>query len=492
MLYRLTMKGEGAHISFDVRQHRAESPFFWRNYKVVTWDELNEESGPIMLVMKGCDIDCNKCTHFRQSAIDYAGTEGLAEEAIATMTKHSSKKLTKSYMPELKKDVLEVMAGFTGGEKYFVPRSLIFGAIACPWTIHDITATLFPDLPRWKAEIQSVHGDHNNGSVDFVNRVIPTMAKIIFQDGIYWVRDFPNHPISQFLTSKFPGYDRWAIVARAECDKRQNDIEKDTIKALNEAAAAAFHAVARKQDSMEALSKEQHDEVMARIDHWGSTNYQMLQDILRHVSHGQAAPAQPAQVTVQPIQAQAPPVPATITPRRIQPSATDILRRSGPRVPPITGTLPKSMGAVLLEHSRLNLEDYCNITGKERLWGRGIAQAYGKREYLVRQINARAQRDTTTKTVAAAQLDHERGNASLYQYYQRLRRVDPNIRRRPGGRGPRTRRAIRGIQRTHGRRVFSAARNQINPPAPTAAQQAQQDAANTFVEGVVGRGTADV
>ena len=517
MLYRLTMKGEGGRLSFDVRQHHAESPNFWRNVPIVEWDTLADESGPVEYILEKCGISATKVTHFRKSAIDYAGTEGLAEESIATMTKHSSKKLTKCYMPELKKDVLEVMAGFTNGEKYYVPRSLIFDAVACPWTPDQVTSILFPDLPRWEEEIQSVHGDTNEGSIGFIAAVIPTMAKIIFQDGIYWVRDFPIHPISQFLLSKFQGYDRWAIVARSECDRRQKDIEEDAIKALTEAAAAAFNVVARKQDSLEALSKEQHQEILARVEYWGSTNNQLLRDIFQHVSRGDRAAAAPAQAQVVSVPAQPQPL-AHIAPRtgtgtgtgrgHMEQSATNMLRYSGARVPPIDGTLPRSMADILLQHNRLNLQDYVHITGKQRLWGRPIALAYGKRAYLIKKIHERAREDLSTNTVAAAALDRERGPMSLPKYHDLLRDRDPSIRRRPGGQGPRTVRvshqhnnntnarrrhrqgAMPTIPRTQGGRTYAAAVNQVTPTVPTAAAQARQAAANTFVQGIVGHGTA--
>lgn len=51
------------------------------------------------------------------------------------------------------------------------------------------------------------------------------IAKIIVQDGIYWVRDYPYHPASQLLMASLPGYDRFAIRARHELDQHQQQLQ---------------------------------------------------------------------------------------------------------------------------------------------------------------------------------------------------------------------------------------------------------------------------
>jgi hypothetical protein len=89
------------------------------------------------------------------------------------------------------------MAGHKKGDKkYFVPRTLI------PLTstvIDSYCHRLLPNLRRWRAEARSVHGDKSTCCDTFLNHLIPYFVEVLVQDGIYFIKDFPNHSVSHLL-----------------------------------------------------------------------------------------------------------------------------------------------------------------------------------------------------------------------------------------------------------------------------------------------------
>ena len=116
------------------------------------------------------------------------------------------------YVTELNPDVMKCMAGFSSDEEYYVPRS----ELAFPdWMNHcDVTTLLFPSIIRWQHEQLHGLGDHSEAAKNFLHEVLPFLATVIFQDGIYWVARFPNHEASHLLLNIMPAaYERWAAAA---------------------------------------------------------------------------------------------------------------------------------------------------------------------------------------------------------------------------------------------------------------------------------------
>lgn len=87
------------------------------------------------------------------------------------------------------------MAGFLKSSAYFIPRT----KLRLPHTIEWYEKKLLPQLPTWRREIKSRHGDKSQCAKKFLNELIPFFIKVVIQDGIYFVRDFPNHPFSKLL-----------------------------------------------------------------------------------------------------------------------------------------------------------------------------------------------------------------------------------------------------------------------------------------------------
>jgi hypothetical protein len=89
------------------------------------------------------------------------------------------------------------MAGHKKGEKsYFVPRTLIpLG----PRTIDSYCDLLLPNLKRWRRQANGRNGDKSTCCDTFLNHLIPYFVEVLVQDGIYLIKDFPNHPVSHML-----------------------------------------------------------------------------------------------------------------------------------------------------------------------------------------------------------------------------------------------------------------------------------------------------
>ena len=73
---------------------------------------------------------------------------------------------------------------------------------------------------------------------------------MLVTDGAYFIKDFPDHPMSQYLTDRIPDYRAWAVVARREAKDLEEAREQDRITALNGASQAAFEASNNRMDTI--------------------------------------------------------------------------------------------------------------------------------------------------------------------------------------------------------------------------------------------------
>jgi hypothetical protein len=92
------------------------------------------------------------------------------------------------------------MSGHDKGEKtYFVPRTQLPLANDVEW----YCAKLLPNLWRWRAEARGRQGDKSSCCSKFLHEIIPYFVEVLVQDGIFFTRDFPDHPMSQMLKVSF-------------------------------------------------------------------------------------------------------------------------------------------------------------------------------------------------------------------------------------------------------------------------------------------------
>jgi hypothetical protein len=87
------------------------------------------------------------------------------------------------------------MAGFRKKAPYLVPRALL----DLPNKVEWYCEKLLPDLSTWRQQAGSRGGDKSILCDKFLNYLLPYFVEVLVQDGIYFVKDFPNHPMSQYL-----------------------------------------------------------------------------------------------------------------------------------------------------------------------------------------------------------------------------------------------------------------------------------------------------
>ena len=94
------------------------------------------------------------------------------------------------------------MGGFKKKEAYYVPRVVL----KIPYSRDYLCSQLLPDWTKWKEQIKLLLGD---SYIDLlVNKLLPFLLQVAVQDGIYWLKDFLNHPctniLKQSLMDPFP------------------------------------------------------------------------------------------------------------------------------------------------------------------------------------------------------------------------------------------------------------------------------------------------
>ena len=87
------------------------------------------------------------------------------------------------------------MAGFMPDTPYFVPRALL----PLPYSTEYYVEKLLPNISKWRAESASEMGDKSTTATKFLLDLIPFFVETVVQDGIYFVKEYLEHPISNLL-----------------------------------------------------------------------------------------------------------------------------------------------------------------------------------------------------------------------------------------------------------------------------------------------------
>ena len=199
-------------------------------------------------LLDSCGISWGKIVHMRAAGIEYASAMGeLDAAAVSTLSKHQKSNLDKVYMTELFPPILRVMAGFSCSDKlntnsniYHIPRTLV----TLPWSDDDVCRFIFPKIQFWRAQYYSPQGDTSDAATNFLFGVLPFLAKVVVQDGIYWLRDYPSHEVSRLLRDVMPAnYERWCRETREKIREEERQNSDVLTSSLNEGAKAALLAV---------------------------------------------------------------------------------------------------------------------------------------------------------------------------------------------------------------------------------------------------------
>lgn len=212
-----------------------------------------------------------KVTHMRKAATTFLTAQGLPPEIVKTITKHKIEVFIQSYVCELSIPVCTCLAGFLPnrkGDEYFVPRSMI--GTPGDMNVEQICHLLFPDYERWNNEQRSDGGDKSKGAIHFLMEVIPFLSEVIVQDGIYWVKKFPNNPATRELISRMENrtglqnYLDWAKNKRIEVEnilkQRQKHVHDRESYNLETDAATIIstrqHELDREKEKIEKQKRE--------------------------------------------------------------------------------------------------------------------------------------------------------------------------------------------------------------------------------------------
>jgi hypothetical protein len=182
-----------APINFYHRDKKQRAS--WWDRPLINYEKLDDESGPMREVYAATGVEACKLTHNRTYAVQRAGSEGLAPWQINSLTKHMLEKFHKSYQSEVDKEACKVMAGFGREEGYFVEREFI----NLPWELGALINLLLPSYSRWVRQAASREGDKSVACRKFLNEIIPYMVEVLVQDSIYFIRDFPQHEMSNYI-----------------------------------------------------------------------------------------------------------------------------------------------------------------------------------------------------------------------------------------------------------------------------------------------------
>ena len=87
------------------------------------------------------------------------------------------------------------MAGFPKASPYFVPRCLLPLQKPVQWYCEK----LLPNLVDWRMQATSCTGDKSTLCDTFLVHIVPYFVEVLVQDGVFFIRDFPAHPMSQYL-----------------------------------------------------------------------------------------------------------------------------------------------------------------------------------------------------------------------------------------------------------------------------------------------------
>ena len=388
-------------------------------------------------VYQEANISWSKCLHLRKGGMDKAGTAGVGEEAVSTMSKHSTKKIRR-YMPELHSEVMSVMAGFQTNEEYYVPRCLL----VLPWSTNEITRAVFPQYDTWVQQYFSPQGDHSVAAKNFLEETLPFLAVVALQDGIYWIKDYPNNSAAIMLKNTFPNYESWALQARKEVVQQQADLEESRVSNMEASTQAAFHVIRRDMNSYHEEVREERKEAreMIKTMEQRAQNAEKERDNLLRQLYGQRIGGSTAIPPSGTLPAGMLPIAPHISPthrRTIQvPTQGNALSnlRSSARLPEIPPKLPDTMFELLVQYQQAKLSSFELAAKKD--WPQPMKLRFSKRMYLYNQIRKRAQRhqgnteEDRMKSAAMAMDVEKTEKRSMNEYYKLLKSVDPNTKTR--------------------------------------------------------------
>lgn len=265
---------------------------FWADVKLfkLKYSATNQAMGRNM---KESDVpEWAKKTHLRKYGTHLLTAQGLSENEVNTMTKHRDNNFSVSYRAEMSIPVATILAGFNSKDPhdtYFVPRAHIQlpNNLDEPRNFSVLQNFLFPQLERWKEELNSSAADKRFGLAGkhFLFELIPWVTKILIQDGVMWIQKFPTNSALQLLKNRLSSpegmqllgvnYSVWANQKRVEIQESVRHRKTMEMATWND-AAAVMESMENVKDSLEKLQESvtqiQHSQAEWR-EHYRALNH---------------------------------------------------------------------------------------------------------------------------------------------------------------------------------------------------------------------------
>ena len=397
----------------------------WRNTPLIGgWKDRRSHAAAYESVLRVANVSWSKVTHMRKAGMEQSSVFGdLSTDEQATMSKHKTEKVYR-YVTELYAPVMKVMAGFARAEVYNVPRA----EIRIPFERPELI--VFPHIDVWRAQMESPMGDKCDAARNFLEKLLPWLAEVVVQDGVYWIDRYPEHFISVLLRRAMPAnYETWAKKKRERIEIALTLRADSYVASLNGAAQKSF-------DRLVKLVSDSKHEMMAAFETALEKQSQeikvlsgMFVALQENVEHGRNRREQRVRVPAAAGPSQHPAPARTIV---------DMLRPR-PLIPAIPPAMPKSMMQLLAEHDEyLSLGQYA-VPSSRRNWSAPTKLAYSRRRYLYDILVKRASQMRNAldmqgrKRRMAAIMDEEMRSKDLCntsQYMKYLKSLDSTTKKR--------------------------------------------------------------
>jgi hypothetical protein len=443
--------GGGGGLHFFAGDNCNQEPDWWSEPLIRGWRDNKAANEAYSTILDRCNIRWAKVTHLRKAGVEFASATGeLSADEIATMTKHAasnsgSSTLMNHYMTELSKSVLRVMAGFSKDDKeYFVWRTRMLGLEEYCLQNGNISLLhrIFPAYQAWLQERDGPAGDKSDAAKNFLDVTIPFLASVVVQDGIYWIKEFPDHEVSRLLLYIMPNnFPEFAHSQRQWVRQQEQEMSQASINLLDQATQSSFNAI----QGQIAQMGNQVQLLVAQSQNQQQSLQQLIRDTMRQELQQQLQPLQQQIAVLQPpneggnVQ-QNPPPQLPIQQQQVnqaQPQERRAvqLRQDGGLVPPIPRKLPESFYILVQEHLLFKLDKFRDKATR-RFWSADLKNRYSIRNYLVGIVHQKAESTRNGQYEqrlidAAVYYDDEiRNGRSLRGMYQHFKRDDPSTRGR--------------------------------------------------------------
>ncbi len=395
----------------------------WRNMNLISgWKDRRSHAAAYESVLRAANVSWSKVTHMRKAGMEQSSAFGnLSTDEQATMSKHKTEKVYR-YVTELYAPVMKVMAGFGRTDVYSVPRA----EITIPYERPELL--VFPHIHVWRAQMESPMGDKCEAARNFLDKMLPWLAEVVIQDGVYWIDRYPEHFISVLLRQAMPAnYEAWAKEQRNRIDQEVTLRADSYVASLNGAAQRSF-------DRLVKIMLESRKEMMAALERQSREIKWLAERIDKRENNKEEVQSRLEQVAVA-HEGQEGACPGGHPSSR---KRLDLLRPR-PLVPPIPSTMPLSMTQLLIEHEEyLHLGDY-GLPSSRQSWPPQVKMAFSRRKYLHDLLTKQAtqmrnaQDMPSRKWRVAAMMDEEmksRDLANTSQYMSYLKSSDPKRKKR--------------------------------------------------------------